>query len=61
MSLVAGRHYTHFVNAQVTVRRYLLPLADLATGPTQSIWIELWEVLQGCSMKWLGGLKLAAN
>ena len=41
VSLVAGRHSTQLVNAHVTVRRYYLPLADLATGPTQSIWIEL--------------------
>ena len=37
VSLGAGKHSTHLVNAQVTVRRYLLPREDLGTGPIQSI------------------------
>ena len=38
VSFGAGRHPTRLVNAQVTVRKCLFPLVDLAIGPTQSIW-----------------------
>ena len=38
VSFGAGRRSTHFVKAQVTVRKYLFPRVDLVRGPTQSIW-----------------------
>ncbi len=38
VSLGAGRHSIHFVNSQITVRKYLLPRVDRGRGPTQSIW-----------------------